>query len=93
MHFDAIDPTTYLLRSKAVIKEFKKLLTKGDFKREEELIKVMDKMAVNPDFKKDARLKRQVTDFIESDKQETAVDAEIIRYSQWLGAKWGFKPA
>lgn len=91
MHFDAGDPDTYLRRSKSVIKEFKKLLTTGDFKREQDLTRIMNKMAINPGFKTDIKLRKMVDALIESDLKETAVDAEIIRYSQWLGHKWGIK--
>ena len=91
MHFDAGDPGTYLLRSKAVSREFKKLLSKGDFLREQELIRIMNKMAITPGYKKDTKLKKMVESLIASDLKETAVDAEIIRYSQWLANKWGIR--
>jgi hypothetical protein len=91
MQFDAGDPGTYLLRSKSVIREFKKLLSKGDFYRELELIKIMNKMASTPGFKSDGKLRKMVDSLVESDLKETAVDAEIIRYSQWLAHKWGIK--
>jgi hypothetical protein len=91
MHYDAGDPGTYLLRSKSVAREFKKLLTKGDFYREQEMIKIMNKMAVNPGFKSDIKLRKMVNSLIESDLNKTTVDAELIRYSQWLAHKWGIK--
>jgi len=91
MQFDAGDPGTYLLRSKSVTREFKKLLSKGDFHREQELIKIMNKMAITPGFKSDKKLRNMVESLIESDLKETAVDAEIIRYSQWMAHKWGIK--
>lgn len=88
MQFDAGDPSSYLLRSEGIKKQYGKLLTKGDFIREKHLIKLLDKMAVNSSFRRDAKLKAEAEKFVEAKVSESAIDSEIIKYSQWMANKW-----
>ncbi|MFN8285827.1 MAG: hypothetical protein U0V74_03685 [Chitinophagales bacterium] len=90
MHFDAGDPESYLLRSASVKRQFKKLLSGGDFKRDKQLLALMDKMVMQQNFRTNANLKRQAESFVKTKVAAGTVDSEIIRYNHWLAAKWKF---
>ncbi|MES2620250.1 MAG: hypothetical protein V4615_05290 [Bacteroidota bacterium] len=89
MQFDAGDPESYLLRSRSIKKQFKKLLTGGDFIREKQLIQLTDKMIVKMNYKNDAKLKKQSDLFVKARVNAAVIDSEIINYSRWLAPKWG----
>lgn len=88
MQFDAGDPQSYLLRSGSVKKQFRKLLSGGDFKREKQLMTLMDKMVLQQNFRTDNTLKKQAESFIRAKVPKEFADTEIIRYTPWLATKW-----
>lgn len=89
MQFDADDMQSYLLRSEAIKKQYRKLLTEGDFKRDKALLNLIDKMAVTNAYRRDAKLRNKVQAFISASVPATAIDSEMIKYAQWLSNKWG----
>lgn len=88
MQFDAGDPESYNIRSAAIKKQFKNLLTEGDFSRENDLIRIVDKMNSDPQHKNNETLKKQATSFVKAKLRADIADTEIIRYSPWLASKW-----
>lgn len=88
MQFDANDMQSYLLRSDGVKKQYKKLLTEGDFWRDKELISLMDKMAITNNYKRDTKLRNKAEKFINTKVPTAAIDSEIIKYAQWAKGKW-----
>ncbi|MFN8298550.1 MAG: hypothetical protein U0T75_05540 [Chitinophagales bacterium] len=88
MQFDAGDPQSFMLRSAAVKRQFRKLLTEGDFKREMELLKLLDKMVVQEGYRSDKTLKKQVEQFVKAKVPDAVLESEIIRYAPWLSGRW-----
>lgn len=88
MQFDAGDMHSYQLRSDTVKKQYKKLLTEGDFKRDKDLLGIIDKMAIGNNYKRDVKLLKQVESFIKVRVPTAAIDGEMIKYAQWLVNKW-----
>lgn len=88
MQFDSGDMQGYLLRSDSVKKQYKKLLTEGDFKRDKELIGIIDRMAVTNGYKRDVKLKKKAESFVAAKVPAAAIDSEMIKYAQWLSGKW-----
>lgn len=88
MQFDAGDSQSYLVRSTSIKRQFDKFLSGGDFKRERQFIGIMDKMIGSKNYKDDNTLRKQVKTFIESKLPVGSEESEIIKYGQWLSAKW-----
>lgn len=89
MQFDSGDRQTYQLRSDSVKKQYKKLLNEGDFKRDKDLLSIMDKMAQYIPYKQDVKLRKRVESFVAAKVQAASIDSEMIKYTQWLSGKWG----
>lgn len=89
MQFDAGDPESYTNRSSTFKTQFKMLLKTKDFDRERRFIKLLDKMVKTPGYKKDKKLKAEAESIIKTEVSAAVMDSEIIRYSLWLGEKWG----
>lgn len=89
MQFDSGDMQGYSLRSDVVKKQYKTLLTEGDFKRDRELLQLIDRMATNLSYKRDVKLRKKIEGFITAKVPATAIDSEIIKYTLWLSNKWG----
>ncbi len=88
MQFDAGDPQSFMLRSASVKRQFRKWLTEGDFKRELDLLKLLDKMVLQDNYRTDAKLKKQAEQFVKAKVPAAVLDSEIIRYAPWVRARW-----
>jgi len=85
--FESSDPETLQYRLTQVKRTFASLKNAAQFKRDFEVIDLIEQMSFSPDYKRDQKIQKKITQLLESKFEPAESDAEIIKYQDWLRAK------
>jgi len=85
--FESGDTETLLYRLAQVKKTFASLKNEPQFKRDFEIIQLIEDMSSSPDYKRDERIQKKIAQMLKAKFDAAESDAEIIKYQRWLTEK------
>ena len=82
--FDAGDMEALQYRIAQVKKTFASLKNEPQFKRDFEMMQLLEEMVTSPNYKRDEKIQKKITQMLKAKVDKTEEDAEIIKYRRWL---------
>ncbi len=85
--FESSDNETLQYRLAQVKKAFASLKSEPQFKRDFEIIQLIEDMSQVADYKRDDKIQKKIGQMLKAKFDAAETDAEIIKYQRWLGEK------
>jgi hypothetical protein len=85
--FESGDNETLQYRLAQVKKAFASLKNEAQFKRDFEIIQLIEEMSASADYKRDEKIQKKITQMLKVKFEAAETDAEIIKYQRWLNEK------
>ena len=85
--FESGDTETLQYRLAQVKKTFASLKNEPQFKRDFEIIQLIEDMSQAADYRRDEKIQKKIAQMLKAKFDAVEADAEIIKYQRWLGEK------
>jgi hypothetical protein len=85
--FESGDTETLQYRLAQVKKTFTSLKNEPQFKRDFEVMQLIEDMSSSADYKRDEKIQKKIAQMLKAKFDAAEADAEIIKYQRWLGEK------
>ena len=69
------------------ISTFASLKNERQFKRDFEIIQLIEDMSTSADYKRDEKIQKKISQILKAKFDDAEADAEIIKYHRWLNGK------
>ena len=85
--FEAADLEALQYRIPQVKKTFVSLKNEPQFKRDFEMIQLIEEMSASPNYKRDEKIQKKINGMLKAKVDKAEEDTEIIKYRRWLELK------